>query len=364
MTAKTNILLIFFIILAMNITNCGTTKPFIPQGLDKPNSNMARIVVTRENQLAGAGSQFELIDVGTNINANGMIAVALMNHEQVIQNPQFLLNNKELLQKDYILSSNIWPLEELIKPEYDCFVTTVFFWANPNKLHYRFCGRANSICGNELKEELIKNDGFLRGDVGLYQSTEAYALRLAGHTVSPAKTSGMFIGDPAAFNQEPILSKRPPKLIKPDLALMERIRRYDIGFTEIAKDLTYGSYSVQAIEGIGAEAPLVFHANFKYKPMQKVNALPNSLPNHPVLIWRDIQLIDHRVISHNVQLIERLAVGETVIWDRKPGKLRLGAIWHDGVGFMREDIEVEAGKTYFLHYTTRMGQRWELKMFK
>lgn len=362
MTAKMYVLLTFFVILTINMTNCGTTKPYIPQELDKPNGDMARIVVTRENQLAGAGSSFELIDVGANIDANGMIAVALLNHEQVIQNPQILHVNKQLLQNNYIFLSNIWPLEELVKPEYDYFVTTVFFWANPSKLKYLFCGSANGVCGNELKEELIEKEGFLRGDVGLYQSKEIYALRLAGHTVSPAKISGMLIGDPVAFNQEPILSKHPPKLIKPDLALMKRVRRYDVGFTEIGKDLTFRSYPVQAIEGVGAEAPLVFHTNYKYEPVQKVNAPPNSLPNYPVLIFRRIQLIDHRVISHNVQLIERLSVGETVIWDRKPGKLRLGAIWNDGVGFMREDIEVEAGKTYYIHYATKMAfkPRWEL----
>jgi hypothetical protein len=364
MTAKMYVLLTLFVVLIINMTNCvGITKPNMPQGLDNLRNDKARIVVTRENQLAGAGSHFELIDVGTNIDANGMMAVTLLNHEQFLQNPRVIQRiNKEFLRNNYIFFSNIWPLEELVKPEYDYFVATAFFWANPNKLNNRFCGSANGICGNELKKELIEKEGFLRGDVGLYKSKEVYALRLAGHTVSPAKISGMLVGDRVAFNQEPILSEQPPKLIKIDLALLERVMRYDIGITEIAKDLTFGPYPVQAIEGIGAEAPLVFHTTFKYIPSQKVNAPSLSLPNHPVSVYREIQLIDHRVISHNVQLIERLAAGETVIWDRKPGKLRLGAIWQDGVGFMREDIEVEAGKTYYIHYTTKMAfkPRWEL----
>jgi hypothetical protein len=40
--------------------------------------------------------------------------------------------------------------------------------------------------------------------------------------------------------------------------------------------------------------------------------------------------------------------------------MRLGAVWYDGVGFMPKIIQIEAGKTYFIRYTTRfMDQRWE-----
>lgn len=53
-------------------------------------------------------------------------------------------------------------------------------------------------------------------------------------------------------------------------------------------------------------------------------------------------------------------VWNTLIRDRKPGLMRLGALWSDAVGFMPENLRVEAGKTCFIRYTTHMGQRWAL----
>ena len=72
-------------------------------------------------------------------------------------------------------------------------------------------------------------------------------------------------------------------------------------------------------------------------------------------------IIRNHQISRQVQVIGSTEVGETLIWDRKPGIMRLGAVWYDATGFMPKNIEVEAGKTYFIRYTTRMGQRWELE---
>ena len=71
-------------------------------------------------------------------------------------------------------------------------------------------------------------------------------------------------------------------------------------------------------------------------------------------------IINDDRISRYIQVIGSSEVGETLIWDSKPGFMRLGTLWYDAVGFMPENLRVEAGKTYFIHSTTRMGQRWAL----
>lgn len=64
----------------------------------------------------------------------------------------------------------------------------------------------------------------------------------------------------------------------------------------------------------------------------------------------------------NFSEIGKLRVGETLIWDRTPGRMRLSAIWHDGLEPLSKELHVEAGKIYFLHHTTRLsGERWEVK---
>jgi hypothetical protein len=70
---------------------------------------------------------------------------------------------------------------------------------------------------------------------------------------------------------------------------------------------------------------------------------------------------DIRNIHEHSALIGRLIVGETLIWDRTPGIMRPVAIWHDGPDHTTRNIRVDAEKTYFLHYTTRLfGDRWEV----
>jgi hypothetical protein len=69
----------------------------------------------------------------------------------------------------------------------------------------------------------------------------------------------------------------------------------------------------------------------------------------------------HNVNEHSA-LIGGLKVGETLIWDRTPGIMRLVAIWHDGPDTMSRNVNVEAGRTYFLHYTVRLtGDRWDVE---
>ena len=40
--------------------------------------------------------------------------------------------------------------------------------------------------------------------------------------------------------------------------------------------------------------------------------------------------------------------------------MRLGSAWWDGLGIMQENVVVEAGRTYHIHYKTGIGLRWEV----
>lgn len=76
--------------------------------------------------------------------------------------------------------------------------------------------------------------------------------------------------------------------------------------------------------------------------------------------------------SRRVQVAGPLLGGETLIWDREPGLMRLGALWgsnnqaDDTLELTPGNIAVEAGKTYYLHYEISLGDhvgsgdRWKI----
>jgi len=67
--------------------------------------------------------------------------------------------------------------------------------------------------------------------------------------------------------------------------------------------------------------------------------------------------------SRKVQVIGKLASGETLIWERKSGLMRIGSLWgafnltDDTLALTRGNIIVEAGKTYYLNYKISLGDQ-------
>lgn len=324
------------------LTAClGRTKPYIPDHTEPLADGLARIILTRENQLAGAGSPIEILDIGENIIPNSMMACSHMRE-----------------------GNKLMDVMELAKPQYDYWVNTEFLWSNPSLVTSASCGTSHEECGTELKDELIKKEGFLRGDIGILLSENYYALRLTGHRRSASRPTGILVGDAHALTSSPVVSKKAPPLIDPSISLLEKVRQQQFETVEIPiRPLFPGRYrNLQGLRIPESKLPLVFQSVIKYKGAPGNAAALQRGDFYSIMTQKSILLIDNRYIDRTVQLIGRVRTGDTLIWDRKPGKLRLGALWHDGIGFMREDITVESGKRYFIHYTTKMPPkpRWEL----
>jgi hypothetical protein len=75
--------------------------------------------------------------------------------------------------------------------------------------------------------------------------------------------------------------------------------------------------------------------------------------------------LDIRFVDGNVQAICEMGFGDTLIWDRAPGNMRLGAVLErDGIfTLMRGFIEVKAGRTYYVDFKIQsLGSTlWELR---
>ena len=202
----------------------GKTKPYVPLQVEPLAEGLARIILTREDQIAGSGSPFEVVDIGDNVNPNSMMACQYMRGSDGMH-------------------YRVMPVKELSKHKYDGFVTAGLLWTNPELLTYIYCGNERRQCGSELKEQLLKQEGFLRGDVGLVGSKDYYALRLTAHVRSFMRPAGLLTGDEHAWTDQPVLSSNPPPLIDPDISLLEKARRQE--FETVA--IVWLTHSLQAL---------------------------------------------------------------------------------------------------------------------
>jgi uncharacterized protein YceK len=86
-------------------------------------------------------------------------------------------------------------------------------------------------------------------------------------------------------------------------------------------------------------------------------------------------LLDHRYIVKNrsdiklnntrARLLGKLESGDTLVWERKPGLMRLGGLMEaQSLVLQPENILIEAGKTYFIDYVIQAGKRWTLREIK
>lgn len=278
------------------------TRPFIPTDIPPINKDEARIIFTRENQIAGAISPIIIIDIGDNIEPNAFI---------------------------YMRGLDV---EDILKGENIASIAGVFIdfmWFNPNRVKPLYCKAVDSSCityNNRWPKKNVNN--FLFGSAALVK----YSCQISYEHDNYSNTSkNLFDGKLETIN----LSDQSTCKIIRDGSLFLDISSMDIQVFHVP-------------ESDGYFLPYATPISIKSGLIENIDNLVTSMAKK-------------RTLSKNAQVIGSTEVGDTLIWDRRPGVMRLGSVWHDGVGFMPKNINVEAGKTYFVHYTTRLGQRWELK---
>ena len=322
MRKPSTITVLFAISLIFIISGCATqTKHFIPDDIPEIKNGMSRIVLTREHQLAGAGSPMIVIDIGENIKPNAMIYLKDIKIEEILKIENFA--SIAGVPSDRIW---LWFNSILVNP----------YYCSDNgpgciKYHWRWphSDRGGLLYGTVIN---IRNNCIV--DYGYVIDEQLYDL-IRKDELKPVEVSGFteckkfnYTGKDRVASLIPIIDK----LIVKDFF----------------RDFFQGD--LQGYEAPGLAGYFLFI---------------NFVADRRGYTYDDVysaETIDYEKISRNVQVIGSVQVGDTLIWDREPGTMRLGSAWWDGLGFMPKNIRIEAGKTYFIHYTTRLkGQRWELK---
>lgn len=298
-----NKLVLMLIGLSVLLGACaGQIKPDIPDHLHSQKSDEARIILTREKQIAGAISPMIVIDIGTNIAPNAMLYIADLPMEQVIE-------------QENIASIAGVPID--------------FMWFMPHRVNPLYCGDIGDGCIKyNSRWPRKKKNNILFGNATFI----TYRCKISDENHDPAKIMDMI------FNK--------------------KLSGKNISNNDACKEIYHGGLPVDLSNSSiwGFDVPEFYGYFVLSKPL--ATGLSGFKDNPSKLAGSALEV---RNIHRDVQVIGAAEVGDTLIWDREPGIMRLGSVWYDGVGFMPKNIHVEGGKTYYLHYTTRLGQRWELK---
>lgn len=322
--------LLSVLILSVLFCACvGRTKPFIPDEMPQLKKEMSRIVVTRERQIAGAGSPVLLIDVGNNIKQNAMMYIKTIDIDGI-------------LQKSNVAS---WPGASID-----------FMWFNSKVVPPVYCPNTEDNCIVKYWQKPIEKwHGFLAGNIALIQNECSYFNAARGYcpifVFDEFCPERPYIDFESLFNNEgehTLIDKNQPCLKNVYLLYGEAAIKQ--GFNASCNKNKGYSYVFTTGSSTRQEWFDYFDKG-KRKRRPKFKEIKSE---------EFRKMIDNRKISRNVQVIGSLVVGDTIIWDRKPGVVRLGMVWYDGVTFMPNNLKVEAGKIYYIHHTTRMGQGWEI----
>ena len=323
--------ILFVIFFSFLICGCaGQTKPYIPDVIPEIENGMSRIVLTREQQIAGAGSPMIVIDIGENIHPNSMMYINNLSVEDILE------------------GENIASLSGA--PVY-------FMWFNSRMVQPLYCGNKEPGCIEyHWRWPHDKSNGFLFGGLAVVGQDCTFYRAIKG---------GIF---PVSLWQENCPQKK--ILDIDDIESFRKNENEHVDISEYSQCIKENALIIEKHKQGFQDSCLKNQAYVFTRTTdtrlnlicRDVNGILTCTPDYERLTSSEYdEIIDNRKISRNVQVLGSVQVGDTLIWDRKPGIMRLGSVWYDGVGFMPKNIKIEAGRTYFLHYTTRFGQRWELK---
>ncbi|MES9991886.1 MAG: hypothetical protein ABW098_08025 [Candidatus Thiodiazotropha sp.] len=278
----------------------GPTKPDVPADLPLIGEGKGRIIFTREKQLAGAASPFIVIDIGESIEPNGMIYIEGLTLEEV-------LNQENIASEVGVGVDFLWFDLATVKPLY-CADN------GPGCIVFNWSGRYLPVPGLVFGTGIQVHKG-------------------------PQSTCTLVADQPI---EDEVFYKK---------LMRDELEQVDVSVDDVCLKGLYFGMTKRVLA-------------FSYPPgsLYFITAPRRRGPSWaggPGVVSTNI--LPPEELERQIQVIGSTEVGETLIWDRAPGIMRLGSVWPDGVGFMPRNLMVEAGKTYYIHYTTRFGQRWEVK---
>lgn len=271
-------------ILVIVVSGCASQpKYFIPDNLPASSNDVSRIIVTREEQIAGMTTPIYIIDAGENLQTNATVKIRVGEWRKATTSHLYF-TNVNVFGKQLASGFSVAPtmgitfaetgqtLDDLVTKNVDAVVYVDYLRCDPDKVSSVYCGNGENYCDKAFSEQLTSSDG-------------------------------MIIGDSSALQP-------------------------------VAEDESVASIlENQAVRELYGQLPLSNNSQKRFR---------------------------------EVQVIGKISGGDTLVWDRPPGIMRVGSLWgssskHDQtLEFTPVNMKVQAGKTYHIHYTINLGERWRI----
>lgn len=341
MKFEKNILLVALIIIChfMLIGCVGRVKPYVPEGLPKVSSDKARIVLTRQSQLSSPGP-YIFFDIGENIEPNALLSGRLcalsMQDPNIILVPDFTSTFSGTMMAAPT-TAGIKPedtgitLERLVKEDINEFFFVDLLWCDSKTIRAMSCGNDQEVC------ERSCDKGFIAGDIALvWESGIAFGMK------------GDFYG---------IIVKVSKDTAKTDLPIELVHYLESIDITQIRNGDLEKVTIIQGKEGFRipvSNATLAF-TKTPGRVLFKTSKSWGSWEN----VHKYVSIIDNRQVHRNVEVVGSLQPGKTVVWERDPGVMRLGAVCENiryGSSISPHNMQVEAGKTYYIDFQVKSAR--------
>ncbi len=283
---------------------------YIPDNIPPIPTGKARIVLTRPAKFA-IHPLFIIVDTGTNIEANALMIPSSVAFYTKLTHPQKSGQAPENRESDI---SNRAFIE--------------FFWHNPKKLDCLYIGESD---GKKKRWRSLISDGFVTGNLNVFWENGSY------YGIGSVREREINVDSLDNPTYRKIANElRGDSLI----SFMEDIRENRL--EEVPTGTLYKASGFDPKKG------------FTVNDTAAVAVLGS---------WK--HTVDPLFAFSQVQAIWEMDFGDTLIWDRAPGDMQLGAMLEKDTIFLQmpKRIKVEAGHTYYVdfHIETLGSVRWQLR---
>jgi hypothetical protein len=314
----TKLIGIIFSLLAL-LGCAGQVKPFVPADLSQVSPGMARIILTRQSQVSSPGP-YVFFDIGDHIKPNALIGGRL--GRAVIKINPVTIGHVELKESGTTFDT-------LVKENKKIDFFFDLLWCDSKTIRAQSCGNSENIgCAQSCDK------GFIAGDIALVWDS-GIALGTKGDFIN---SMGKAFGE---------------KALPADL--LTYIKSFDM--TPLKNDELEKVETLQGKQGFkipNSEATLAFTKT----PRKTVLRKPKGGGSWSA-VHKHVGVIDNRQIHRNVEVVGSLNPKTTVIWERDPGTMRLGAVCENiryGSVISPQNIHVAAGKTYYIDFQVKPGR--------
>ena len=202
-TNRSFTLTLFFVISLSILWGCtGQTKPYIPNPIQPILQDRARIIVTRERQIAGAATPIFIVDVGQAIESNAAAFVRVGNFikEKGLRLWYSPIGEISVIpSENYRFEESEQQLDDLISNNSNAEIYVDYLRCDPDKIRSLFCGDAKSRCDEPFKKGLASTQGYIMGDKVKYSK-----LKKNGKEVLKVEVIGKIgVGDTVKWERKP-----------------------------------------------------------------------------------------------------------------------------------------------------------------